>query len=157
MHYCKFTPHAISLEPTLRKYLRGFSFIEILVVVAIMALLIAIVAPNIIGEVDEAAIVRANADVQAVTTALNIYKLDNFSFPSTEQGLQALVSKPSGTPPAENWKTGGYLSALPKDPWGREYQYVRPGQHGEVDVFSLGADGVPGGEGRDADFGNWVE
>lgn len=136
--------------------LRGFSFIEILVVVAIMALMIAVVAPNIIGEVDEAAIVKAKADVQAVVTALNMYKLDNYNYPSTEQGLQALVSKPNGEPPAANWKTGGYLGALPKDPWGKDYQYIRPGQHGEIDVFSFGADGQPGGEGKDADFGNWA-
>jgi general secretion pathway protein G len=90
-------------------------------------------------------------------TALNLYRLDNFVYPSTEQGLQALVQKPAGSPEARNWKAGGYLDRLPKDPWGREYAYLSPGQRGEIDVYSLGLDGQPGGEGENADVGNWGE
>lgn len=133
----------------------GFSLIEIMVAVAIMAILAALIVPRVIGRLDDAAVAKAKSDVQALVTALNLYKLDNFNYPSTDQGLEALISKPGGQPEAANWKAGGYLEQLPKDPWGREYQYLSPGQHGEVDVYSLGRDGKVGGEGADADFGNW--
>lgn len=133
----------------------GFSLIEIIVAVAIMAILAALIVPRVIGRLDDAAVAKAKSDVQALTTALNLYKLDNFNYPSTDQGLEALTSKPGGQPDAPNWKAGGYIEHLPKDPWGRDYQYLSPGQHGEVDVYSLGRDGKSGGEGADADFGNW--
>ena len=135
---------------------RGFTLIEVLVVVVILAILAAIVVPRVIGRTDDAMIAKAKADVQGFTTALNLYKLDNFTYPSTDQGLMALIQKPAGTPDAPNWQSGGYIQELPKDPWGRDYQYLSPGQHGEFDVYSLGADGQLGGEGFNADVGNWT-
>ena len=134
---------------------RGFTLIEILVVVVIIGILVAVVAPNFMGEPDKARVARAKQDVVAIVTALNMYRLDNFSYPTTDQGLQALVTAPAGTPPAPNWRQGGYLPRLPKDPWGNEYRYLSPGQRGEIDVYSLGADGQPGGEGIQSDIGNW--
>ncbi len=135
---------------------RGFTLIEIMVVVTIIAILIAIVAPRVMDQPDKAAAVRAKADLAAISTALNLYKLDNFTFPGTDQGLQALLTKPDGEPEAANWKTGGYMDRIPKDPWQRDYIYLSPGQHGEFDVYSLGRDGQPGGEGPAADIGNWT-
>ena len=133
---------------------RGFTLIEIMVVVVIIGLLAAIVAPNVIGNIDQAAITRARQDVRSIETALNLYRLDNFRYPSTDQGLQALVSNP-GDNAAPNWKAGGYLDRVPNDPWNNPYQYSNPGRRGEFDVWSLGADGQPGGEDVDADIGNW--
>jgi general secretion pathway protein G len=135
----------------------GFTLIEVLVVVVILAILAAIVVPRVIGRTDDAMIAKAKSDVQGLATGLNLYKLDNFTFPSTDQGLEALVQKPGGSPEAANWRSGGYIDRLPKDPWGRDYQYVSPGQHGEFDVYSLGKDGQSGGEGIAADIGNWTE
>ncbi|MEO8671296.1 MAG: type II secretion system major pseudopilin GspG [Tahibacter sp.] len=140
-----------------RQHPRGFTLIEVLVVVVILAILAAVVVPKVMQHPGEARVARAKADTQAVLTALNTYKLDNFSYPSTEQGLEALVNKPSGTPDAPNWRKGGYLDRLPKDPWNRTYLYLHPGAHGEVDVYTLGADGKSGGEDENADFGNWNE
>ena len=134
---------------------RGFTLIEIVIAVAILAVLAAVVMPRVIGRVDEARVARAKSDVQALLTALNLYKLDNFNYPSTEQGLDALVAQPGGQPEARNWKQGGYIERLPSDPWGNDYQYLSPGQRGTIDVWSLGADGQLGGEGPDADVGNW--
>ncbi len=133
---------------------RGFTLIEIMVVVVIIGLLAAIVAPNVIGNIDQAAITRARQDVRSIETALNLYRLDNFRYPSTDQGLQALVSNP-GQGVAPNWKAGGYLDRVPSDPWNNPYQYRNPGQQGEFDVWSFGADGQPGGDDVDADIGNW--
>jgi general secretion pathway protein G len=133
----------------------GFTLIEIVVVVAIIAILAAIVVQQVVGRVDDAQVQRARADIQTLGSALNIYKLDNYNYPSTQQGLDALVRKPGGQPEAKNWKTGGYIERLPKDPWGNDYHYQSPGQHGSFDVFTLGRDNQPGGEGVDADFGNW--
>ncbi len=133
---------------------RGFTLIEILVVVVILGILAAIVVPRVMERPGEARVVRAKQDIAGIVTALNMYKLDNFNFPATAQGLDALVAKPSGQPEAAAWK-GPYLDRLPKDPWGRPYQYERPGQHGEFDVYSLGADGRVGGDGEAADVGNW--
>ena len=134
---------------------RGFTLIEILVVVVILGILAAIVVPKVMEHPGEARQVRARQDVQAIVTALNMYKLDNFAYPSTEQGLDALVNKPGGAPEAPNWRKGGYLEKAPKDPWSRPYLYLHPGSHGDIDVFSYGADGKPGGDGEDADVGNW--
>jgi general secretion pathway protein G len=132
----------------------GFTLIEIMVVVVIIGLLAAIVAPNLMGNIDQAAINRARQDIRSIETALNLYRLDNFRYPSTEDGLQALVTNPGETT-APNWKRGGYLRQVPVDPWNNRYQYLYPGQQGEFDVFSFGADGQQGGEGVDADIGNW--
>ncbi len=133
----------------------GFSLIEILVVVVIIGILAAVVVPRVMDEPDRARITKAQQDVQALVTALNMYKLDNFNYPSSEQGLEALVREPSGQPEAPNWKPGGYIDRLPTDPWGRDYQYLNPGVHGEIDVWSFGANGMPGGEGINAEIGNW--
>ncbi|MEW5791609.1 MAG: type II secretion system major pseudopilin GspG [Pseudomonadota bacterium] len=133
----------------------GFTLIEIMVVVVILGILAALVVPKIMSRPDEARIVAARQDISAILQALKLYKLDNYRYPTTEQGLQALAVKPTTQPIPPNWKPGGYLEKLPKDPWGNNYQYLNPGTHGEIDVFSLGADGAPGGEGNDADIGSW--
>ncbi len=135
----------------------GFTLLEILIVVAIIAILAAVVVPKIVGRVDDAQISKVKSDIKALEAALDLYRLDNFQYPSTEQGLEALVSKPSGEPEPRNYAPGGYIKRLEKDPWGRDYQYLNPGEHGEVDIFSLGADGQLGGEGLNADIGNWEE
>ena len=132
----------------------GFTLIEIMVVVVIIGLLAAIVVPNLIGNIDTASVARSRQDVRGVETALNLYRLDNFRYPSTNQGLQALVSNP-GIAAAPNWKSGGYLRSVPLDPWSNAYQYLNPGQRSEFDVFSYGADGQEGGEGINTDIGNW--
>ncbi len=133
----------------------GFTLIEVMVVVVILGILAAVVVPRIMDRPDEARLVKARNDIRALQTQLNLYRLDNFVYPSTDQGLEALVQRPSGQPEAPNWRSGGYLDRLPRDPWGRPYQYLHPGQHGEFDVYSLGADGRPGGEGINAEIGNW--
>lgn len=133
---------------------QGFTLIEIMVVVIIIGLLAAIIGPQVMGRVDDAKITKVQSDVQAIESGLTLYKLDNFRYPTTEQGLRALVEKPAD-PNVRNWKAPGYLKRLNKDPWGNDYQYASPGSHGEFDVFSLGADGQAGGEGADADIGNW--
>lgn len=134
---------------------RGFTLIEVLVVVVILAILAAVVIPRVMEHPGEARVARAKADIQAIVTSLNTYKLDNFVYPATEQGLEALVSKPSGSPEAPNWRKGGYLDGVPKDPWGRPYLYLHPGAHGDMDIYTLGADGKTGGDGEAADIGNW--
>jgi len=133
----------------------GFTLIEIMVVVVILGILAALIVPKVISRPDDARITAARQDVATLAQALRLYKLDNLAYPTTDQGLQALIVKPAAAPIPANWKTGGYLERLPKDPWGRDYRYLNPGRHGEIDVFSLGADGEPGGEGNDADIGNW--
>ncbi len=133
----------------------AFTLIEILVVVAILGILAAIVVPRVMDRPDEAKRVAARADVAAIVQSLKLYRLDNGFYPSTDQGLAALVQKPATDPVPANWKSGGYLERLPKDPWGGDYQYLQPGVHGEIDVFSLGADRARGGEGSGADIGNW--
>jgi len=135
---------------------RGFTLIEIMVVIVILGVLAALVVPNILGRPDEARVTAATADIQAVSNALDLYRLDNYNYPSTDQGLQALVSKPGGSPEAKNWNTDGYLKKVPKDGWGNEYQYLSPGAHGKFDLYSLGADGREGGEGLDQDIISWV-
>lgn len=135
----------------------GFTLIEVLVVVVILAILAAVAIPNLVDEPDKARVVKVQQDIRAIETALEMYKLNNFQYPSTEQGLEALVNKPAGNPPAPNYKPGGYLKNLPKDPWGNSYQYLNPGARAEIDIFSLGADGALGGENINADIGNWGE
>ena len=134
---------------------RGFTLLEIMVVVVILGILAALVVPKIISRPDEARAIAAKQDIASLMQALKLYRLDNQRYPTTEQGLQALVARPASAPLAPNWKTGGYVERLPKDPWGNPYQYLNPGVHGELDVFSLAADGAPGGEGNDADIGSW--
>ncbi|MCA0403181.1 MAG: GspG family T2SS major pseudopilin variant LspG [Proteobacteria bacterium] len=131
----------------------GFSLIEIMVVVVILGILASIVVPKIINRPDEARIVKAKQDVSAIQNALDLYKLDNGSYPTTDQGLAALVVKPESNPIPQDWKQ--YLKSLPKDPWGRDYLYLNPGQHSEIDIFTLGADGQEGGTGVNAEIGNW--
>lgn len=134
---------------------RGFSLIEILVVLVILGLLISVVAPTVLNQADDARVQKAYADFKAIETALKLYRLDNYVYPTTEQGLDALV-QPSGMDPVpRNFKRGGYLDSVPLDPWGRPYLYLSPGERSEVDIYSLGADGLPGGEGQNADIGNW--
>jgi len=133
----------------------GFTLIEILIVVVILSILAITVVPQFLDQPAKARIARAQSDVQQLKTALSMYKLDNFSYPSTAQGLNSLVSKPSGQPLAKNWKTGGYMERMIKDPWGNDYQYLNPGNHSLIDIYSMGRDGQPGGEGDDADIGNW--
>lgn len=133
----------------------GFTLIEIMVVVAIIAILGATVVPLIMDRPNQARVVRAKSDIQNFSAALDLYRLDNFSYPSTEQGLQALVEKPSGDPEPGNYNEGGYVQRLGKDPWGRDYVYQSPGEGGEYDIISLGNDGVEGGEGFDSDITNW--
>ncbi len=132
---------------------KGFSLIEIMVVVVILGILAALVVPKIISRPDEARVVKARQDTLAIQSALDLYKLDNGFYPTTDQGLQALVEKPSSNPVPRDWKS--YLKSLPKDPWGRDYLYLNPGEHDEVDVFTYGADGQPGGTGINAEMGNW--
>lgn len=134
---------------------RGFSLIEVLVVLVILGLLVSIIAPNVLGRADEARTQKVFADFSAIETALRMYRLDNFDYPTTEQGLRALVERPTLEPQPRNWKSGGYLESLPVDPWGNPYLYLSPGQNGAYDIFSLGADGVRGGEGQNSDLGNW--
>ncbi|MDP3843614.1 MAG: type II secretion system major pseudopilin GspG [Oxalobacteraceae bacterium] len=134
---------------------RGFTLIEIMVVVVILGVLAALVVPKLMGRTDEARIVAAKQDIATIMQALKLYKLDNQRYPSTEQGLQSLITRPTAGPAANGWKTGGYLDKLPKDPWGGAYQLLSPGIKGETDVFSLGADGQPGGSDNDADIGSW--
>ena len=140
-------------RPYSRAY--GFTLIEILVVITIIGILAALIVPRIMDRPDQARATAARADVNAIMSALKLYKLDNGTYPNNEQGLLALVKKPDRGDIPRNWKPGGYLEKLPQDPWGSDYQYLNPGIRGEVDVFSLGADRKPGGEGYDADIGSW--
>lgn len=133
----------------------GFTLIEIMVVIVILGILASLIVPKIMGRPDEARIVAAKQDMSSIMQALKLYKLDNQRYPSTEQGLQALITKPTSEPTPKNWNSNGYLERLPIDPWGNPYQYLNPGLHGELDIISLGADGAAGGEGNDADIGNW--
>ena len=134
----------------------GFTLLEVMVVVVILGILAALVVPKIISRPDEARVIAAKQDIASLMQALKLYRLDNQRYPTTEQGLQALATRPAGAPAPLNWKAGGYLERLPKDPWGNLYQYLNPGLHGEIDVFSFSADGAPGGEGNDADIGSWA-
>jgi len=133
----------------------GFTLIEIMVVVVILGILAALIVPKVMSRPDDAKVIAATHDIGSLVQALKLYRLDNNTYPTTDQGLQALVQRPTANPIPPNWKSGGYLDRLPKDPWGHDYQFLNPGLHGEIDVFSLGADGIPGGEAKNADIGSW--
>ena len=133
----------------------GFTLLELLVVMVIIGLLAAYVGPKYFSQVGKSEVKTARAQIVAFEKSLEQYRLDVGAFPTTEQGLQALIVKPTAGPSASGWKAGGYVEKLPKDPWGNAYQYLAPGIHGEVDLFSLGADGQPGGAGDDSDIGSW--
>jgi len=134
----------------------GFTLIEIMVVITILGILAALIVPRVVGRTDDARIAAAKQDIASILQALKLYRLDNGAYPTTEQGLRALLGKPTIEPIPSNWKQGGYLerSSMPKDPWGNEYKYLSPGLRGEIDVFSYGRDGTSGGEGVDADIGS---
>lgn len=140
-------PRRRSMSP----HQKGFSLIEIMVVVVIMGILAALIAPNLLSRPDQARAIAARQDIGTIMQALKLYRLDHGRYPTTEQGLAVLVAPPAGG------LGGAYLERLPKDPWGTDYQYRNPGEHGEIDVYSLGADGRPGGEGPDADVGSWAD
>ena len=133
----------------------GFSLVEILVVLVILGLLVSLVAPIVLNRADEARVQKVYADFASIGTALKLYRLDNFVYPGTDQGLAALVTPSTLPPEPRNFKRGGYLERLPVDPWGRPYLYLSPGEHGEFDIYSLGADGIAGGENQNRDLGNW--
>jgi len=134
-----------------RRLTAGFTLIEVMVVIVILGILAALVVPRIMDQPDKARITKAQADIRGLESAIKMYKLDNFQYPSTDQGLQALVQKPESAPEPKNWKQGGYIDRLRDDPWGNPYQFLSPGSRGEVDIFSLGPDGRP----SEDDIGNW--
>jgi len=135
----------------------GFSLLELMVVVVILSILALVIVPRVIDRPDQARAARAQSDIAALASAVRLYRLDNFRYPTTEQGLQALVSRPATDPVPANWAASGYIDRVPSDPWGTPYQYLSPGVHGEFDVFTFGADGVSGGTGADADIGTWTD
>ena len=143
------------MRQCLLRHSTGFTLIEVMVVVVILGILAAIIVPRIMDRPDEARMIKAKNDIRVLQSQLNLYKLDNFDYPTTDQGLEALVEKPSIPPEPNRWKEGGYIDRLPLDPWGRPYQYLYPGQQSVIDIYSLGADGRLGGDGSNADIGNW--
>ena len=149
-------PHASNFFRATRRH-SGFTLIEIMVVVVIMGVLAAMLVPRLMGRTDDARILAAKQDIATLMQALKLYRLDNQRYPTTEQGLQALIARPTNGPQPANWKSGGYIDRLNKDPWGNIYQYMSPGTRSEVDIFSYGADGQVGGTGNDADIGSWAD
>lgn len=133
----------------------GFTLIEVIVVVVILGILASVVVPKVVNRTGQAQIVKAKQDIRAMESALQLYRVDNFDYPTTDQGLSALAEKPTTSPEPRNWQSGGYIKSIPKDPWGNEYQYLSPGENGEFDIVSLGKDGRPGGTDDNADIGNW--
>ncbi|MGL5800289.1 MAG: type II secretion system major pseudopilin GspG [Plesiomonas sp.] len=134
---------------------QGFTLLEVMVVIVILGILASLVVPNLLGNKEKADQQKVVSDIIALENSLDMYKLDNSTYPTTEQGLQSLSSKPSGTPEPRNYRESGYIKRLPQDPWGNEYQYLSPGEKGTTDIYSLGSDGQEGGEGSAADIGNW--
>ncbi len=143
-------PHAV-------KNHRGFTLIELMVVIVILGILAGLIVPRIMGRPEQAKQVKARMQIESISTALKLYKLDNGSYPTTEQGLQALVEQSSSGDVPKNWRKGGYLEKgkLPKDPWGNEFLYLSPGIHDDFDIIAYGADGVPGGEDKNVDINSW--
>jgi general secretion pathway protein G len=137
----------------LKRVQRGFTLIELMVVLVIIGVLAALIVPNVLDRADDARVTAAKTDVDRLMQSMKMYKLDNLRYPTAEQGIEALLRKPQAAPIPNNWRP--YLDKLPTDPWGRPYQYVNPGVKGEIDIFSTGADGQPGGEGKNADIGSW--
>ena len=135
---------------------RGLTLIEVMVVVVILSILAAFIVPNVIDQPDRVRKLKAEQDIRAIEAALKLYKLDNYVYPTTDQGLEALVTKTTIPPEPRQWKQGGYLNGLPEDPWKFPYNYLNPGVHGEYDIYSLGADGEADGAGVNADIGNWM-
>ncbi|WP_299693828.1 type II secretion system major pseudopilin GspG [uncultured Tateyamaria sp.] len=135
----------------------GFSLLELMVVVVILSILALVIVPRVIDRPDQARAARAQSDIAAIANAVQLYRLDNFRYPTTEQGLEALRTAPTTDPVPTNWAQAGYIDRLPIDPWGQPYQYLFPGVHGDFDVFTFGADGVAGGTGADADIGSWTD
>ena len=134
----------------------GFTLLEVMVVVVILGILAALVVPKIISRPDEARVIAAKQDIASLMQALKLYRLDNQRYPSTEQGLQALAVQPTSAPLAPNWKSGGYVERLPRDPWGNPYQYLNPGMHSEIDIFSYGPSGQAASDGKNRELGNWA-
>ena len=145
----------VALDLQRHYHRRGFTLIEIMVVIVILGILAALVVPKVVGRADDARVTAARQDIAQIMQALNLYRLDNGRYPTQEQGLQALVSKPSAAPVPASWRSGGYLSKMPNDPWKNPYQYANPGLRHDMEVYSLGADGKPGGNEFDADIGSW--
>lgn len=145
---------SLPLPPTVRRQ-TGLTLIELMVVIVIIGILGALIAPRLLSRPDDARVAAARQDIATLVQALKLYRLDNQRYPTGAQGLQALVAKPATAPVPVAWKAGGYVERLPRDPWGNPYQYLNPGLRGEIDVFSFGADGQPGGDGHDADVGSW--
>lgn len=135
----------------------GFSLLELMVVVVILSILALVIVPRVIDRPDQARAARAQSDIAAVASAVQLYRLDNFSYPTTQQGLAALVNAPTTEPVPKNWSNKGYMDRIPVDPWGQPYQYLQPGVHGDFDVFTFGADGVAGGTGANQDIGSWTQ
>ncbi|PKF51400.1 type II secretion system major pseudopilin GspG [Enterovibrio nigricans] len=134
---------------------QGFTLLEIMVVIVILGVLASFVAPNLLGNVDKADQQKAVTDISTLEGAMDMYRLDNSVYPTTDQGLDALVNKPNSSPEPRSYRQDGYVKRLPQDPWGNDYQYLNPGEHGTIDIFTLGADGQDGGEGINQDIGNW--
>jgi general secretion pathway protein G len=146
----------LSKKTKLNRYSQsGFTLIEVMVVIAIIGIMATLIVPRIMSKPDEARVIAAKQDISTILQALKLYRLDSGRYPSTEQSLQSLITKPTSEPIPQNWNPNGYLDRLPKDPWGYAYQYLNPGKHSEIDVFSYGADNKLGGNGFDSDIGNW--
>ena len=154
MHFRPPTEPSVEHDPALSRD-AGFSLLELMVVVVILSILALVIVPRVIDRPDQARVARAQSDIAAVASALQLYRLDNLHYPTTDQGLAALVSRPATAPAPANYATNGYIDRLPRDPWGEPYQYLSPGVHGLYDVFTYGADSAAGGSGVDADIGSW--
>jgi general secretion pathway protein G len=151
----KLSAYSVVQKASVARRALGFTLIEIMIVLVIMGILAGLIVPKLMGRTDDARVLQAKQDISTMMGALSMYKLDNMRYPTTEQGLQALVTKPTSGPATNGWKTGGYISKLPNDPWGNPYQFLSPGIKAEVEIFSYGQDGKPGGAGYDADIGSW--